>query len=65
MAIADTQNYIKQVEMSGEERSLYPTVVMTRWYQKQLANLFRKEQLKEDLENEFSDFIHKPHKDLQ
>jgi hypothetical protein len=65
MAIAVIETHIKTVEMSGENAQLYPTVVMARWHQKQLKGLFDKEHLTDDLEKDFSDFIHKSHKDLQ
>lgn len=52
------------IELTGVDRTLYPTVVMARWHQKQLKQLFDKEQLSDDLEKEFTDFIHKSHKTL-
>lgn len=57
-------NFLKMIELTGVDRTLYPTVVMARWHQKQLKQLFDKEQLSDDLEKEFTDFIHKSHKTL-
>jgi hypothetical protein len=64
MAIAVIESHIKTVELSGEERMLFPTVVVARWHHKQLKLLFQTERLDDDLERRFSDFINKPHDTL-
>ena len=65
MANCVIDSQLKTIELSQENRSLVPHVVMARWHHKQLKLLFRQEKLSDDLEKNFIDFINKPHDEIR
>jgi hypothetical protein len=65
MAIAVTESHMKTVELTRQDRDICPTIVQTRWHHRQLKRLLKTDQLDDDLEKRFSEYINKPHDTLE
>jgi hypothetical protein len=65
MAIAVTESHMKTVELTRQDRDICPTIVQARWHHRQLKTLFKTDQLDDDLEKRFSEYINKPHDTLE
>ncbi len=64
IAYKEREMMLKALREAGQKGSLFPTIVTTRWYYKQLSSLFETGRISDDMEKTFHDFINKSHTEL-
>jgi hypothetical protein len=58
LAIKHTEMRVAMTAKTSKPIVIYPEIVTTRFYHRQLKRLFSKDQISSDFEKEFSDYIH-------